>query len=274
MKRFGFLIFCCAFLLNGCYGRISDDIRPKISAEDYGLDGKRPGLIVFGAAWCKPCMSEIPALNRAQEQFKSDLQIVNLLVEGAQKGVPITASDAALFESPKGEKPQYALKLDPSWQLFDALKPQSGRALPTLVFVDRDQVVRIVQRSMDYESELLPALQSLISGQPESKPEDPPPVEEGVSEVMSFAKWSARPENAEGGQIYQNLHAAWQRGLEDFVFLEEEMPFSSARITALVYPDARTEPKSAVWNSSLTVYRHTVFLNADGSYARSEGICR
>ena len=173
-QRLGFLVLAVSFM-TGCYGRIHDgDAGRKIDAKTYGLDGTRPALLVFSAVWCKPCMAEIPALNRANRDLSSKLQIASFLVEGSQKGVAAAPKDTDLALSPAGDKPEYKLTADPSWSLFDAIKPDGGRALPTMVFVSVDQtVVRIVQRSMDYDSELLPALKLLISGQKPVEPAKP-----------------------------------------------------------------------------------------------------
>ncbi len=273
------LIFAAliSVLVSGCFGRIQDGKGQKIDSAKYGLDGQRPALIVFGAGWCKPCLAEIPALNRAQAELGSQLQIANFLVEGAQKGVPVSSGDTDLLQSPKGEKPQYAVKLDPSWVLFDALQPASGRQLPTMVFVAWDQTVdRVVQRSMEFDAELMPALRALIAGQPTReipKPDEEEP-DDGELKAMSFQEWTATPGNEPDGAVYNAFKASWEHGLQEYAFLEDDMPLNKARMTVLVYADGRVVPKIGVWNAMLTGCRLTVYVKPDGTFEKSEGICK
>jgi thiol-disulfide isomerase/thioredoxin len=265
-----------ALLISGCFGRIDDGNGQKIDAKAYGLDGVRPALIVFGAGWCKPCLAEIPALNRAQRELGADLQIVNFLVEGKQKGSPAAPDDQAKLQSPKGEKPEYTLQLDPSWTLFDQINPPSGRALPTMVFVGWDQsVARVVQRSMEYESELLPVLQALVAGKPvQEEPGKQPDEDQGQMKSMTFAEFTATPGNEPGGSVYTNFQAAGHKGLEEYAFLEEDMPFNRAKMTVTVFENGSIVPKVGVWDAFMTGCKLTVFTNPDGTFLRSEGICR
>lgn len=268
-------------MLAGCYGRIQDGDRGrKIDPKPYGIDTSKPALLVFGAVWCKPCLSEIGYLNRAKRDLGDRVQILSFVVEGPQKGVQASPRDADLLISPKGDRPEYRVALDESWSLFDAIKPADGRALPTMVFVDSSQTIqRIVQKSMEYEFELLPSLQALIAGQtvedPKPEPEPPPEQQDpGRRETLTFARWSAMPGNEPSGQMYLNVEAAWRRGLGDYAFTEMDMPFTRAKITAMIFQDGHSYPAVSVWNAAETGCRLTVFHNEDGSYNRSEGICR
>lgn len=273
-QRLGFLALALS-LVTGCYGRIHDgEAGRKIDAKAYGLDGTRPALLVFSAVWCKPCMAEIPALNRANRDLSAQLQIASFLVEGSQKGVAAAPKDTDLVLSPSGEKPEYKLTPDPTWSLFDAIKPDAGRALPTMVFVSADQtVLRIVQRSMDYDSELLPALKLLISGQKPAEPKKPvDPV--GVRGTVTMAEWIAQPGHDSTSAVYNNVFEGWTQGLADFNFLEEDMPFEDAKMTVVTFADGHSEPEVAVWKALATGCKLTVFFLPDGSYERSEGICR
>lgn len=264
-----------ALLLAGCFGRIPDQLDQGVDAKAFGLDGVRPALVVFGAAWCKPCKSEIPALNRAHLNFKDDLQIVNFLVEGAQKGVPAKTTDSLEYLSPRGVKPTYKVSLDPSWALFESLSPPQGHLIPTLVFVNRQQrVERIVQRSMEYESELLPALRDLVAGKSLKPKPVPQPDEGAVTKILNFAEWTSLPQNAPDGDLYNNVYSAWRHGLDDFAFLEDDMPFEEAAFSVVERADGSITTKSAVWVAFATGCKLTVYLNPDGSYERSEGICR
>lgn len=268
-------------LLTSCYGRLSDSSSGReLNAKDYGLTDSKPALIVFAAAWCKPCMAEIHSLNRAQAQLGDRLQVTGFAVEGAQKGVPAAPKDTALFQSPHGERPEYPLTLDPSWKLFDQLRPSAGRSLPTMVFVDSNhRVVHLVQRSMEYETELLPLLQNLVAGQtsaplPPQTPKDPQPDPSGKIVNQTFANWTALPGHGPDSEIYQKMQAAWMQGLEDFAFTEDDMPFSNARLRIFAYDDGRSKPVSGIWVAADTGCRLTVYFHPDGSYDRSEGVCR
>jgi thiol-disulfide isomerase/thioredoxin len=268
-------------LLAGCFGRIQDKHGQKIDPAKYGLDGEHPALIVFGAGWCKPCLAEIPSLNKAQVEFKDQLQIRNFLVEGPQKGVASTESDISLIQSPKGDRPEYSVTLDPTWALFDLLEPASGRALPTMVFVTWDQTIdRIVQRSMEFDAELMPALRALIAGQPTQKPDDGNRPGQGGEEqkgelkAMTFTEWSTSKDNEPGSAIYAAFEDSWRKGLDEYAFLEDDMPFNKAKMTVLVYSDGKVVPRMGVWTAMLTGCKLTVYVKPDGSFEKSEGICK
>ncbi len=276
MKKLIFIL-TASVLLSGCFGRIQDNNRQKIDYPKYGLDGEHPALIVFGAGWCKPCMAEIPSLNKAQIEFKDQLQIRTFLVEGQQKGVPVSSGDAELIQSPKGEKPAYSVQLDPSWVLFDLLQPSSGRALPTMVFVAWDQTVdRIVQRSMEFDAELMPALRALIAGQPTKEGDKPDDGEDQKGELknMTFAEWTATPGNEVDGPVFTAFKASWWQGMEEFAFLEDDMPLNKAKMTVLVYPDGKVIPRIGVWTAIMTGCKLTIWVIPDGTFEKSEGICK
>lgn len=273
-----------ALLLGGCFGRLPGDTGGQtLDVTAYGLEKNKPALIAFGAVWCKPCVSEIPALNRARTEFSSHLQIVSYLVEGPQKGAVASGGDSDLFRSPAGEKPAYPLKLDAGWTRFESLSPPSGRALPTMVFITRDgQIARIVQRSLEYETELLPALHALVAGaevppDPKPAPEEPPAPPKtgqptpppGKRKSVKFDEWSAT-----NPVELANVEAAWRHGLEDFTFPDDEMPFAEMRLTVMAFEDGRMQPLQAVWLAHATGCKLTVWFNEDGSYKKSEGICR
>lgn len=280
VKRF--VALALMVLISGCYGRIHDDSEGRLfDWKAYGLDGQRPAVVVFGAVWCKPCLSEIKYLNRAQRELNGEVQIAGFVVEGPQKGVAASPKDKDLFQGPGSVTPEYAVKAGASWDLLEQLDPPSGHALPTLVFVNRDQrIVKIVQRSMEFESELMPMLKAIASGEvlkpepPKDPPTPPGNPDAGHFENLGFAAWKALPGNAEGSAVYENLHAAWLRGLEDFTFLEDDMPFAAAKMKEFLYDDGRNKPVTAIWTASMTGCKLTLFLNPDGSYEHSEGICK
>ena len=272
---FGALLVC-----SGCLGRISDtNGGRKLDAKTYGLDGVHPSLLVFGAAWCKPCMSEIPSLNRAQSELSGKVRILGFAVEGAQKGVAAAPKDGDLFVSPRGDRPVYKLTVDSAWKLFDALPPVSGHSLPTMVFVSREGVVlRLVQRSLEYDTELLPLLRQLAADQAPvdtAKPGEPTPdPTQGKPQNMTFAAWAALAGNETTSTLYQNVQAGWEQGLGDFNFLEADMPFATARMTVVASDDGHKRLLSAVWIAAATGCKLTVYFKSDGSYDHSNGVCK
>jgi hypothetical protein len=91
---------------------------------------------------------------------------------------------------------------------------------------------------------------------------------------MTLAAWSALAGNEPTSTTYQNVQAAWQRGLDDFNFLEDDMPFDTAKMTVFIYDDGHSKPVSANWVAATTGCRLTVFFKPDGSYDHSTGVCR
>ncbi len=275
IQRIGLLLLTVTFL-GGCFGRIhNSDSGRKVDCKSYGLDCTHPALLVFSAVWCKPCMAEIHSLNLANEDqdLKGKLQIASYIVEGPRKGVSAAPKDTDLVVSPGGDRPNYKMTTDPNWNHFDALRPDSGRSLPMMVFVDGNQtIVRIVQRSMVYETELRPALLALARGQKPIGPKPEEPV--GHRETLPMSEWIAQPGHDAASQIYSNVNGAWTRGLGDFNFLADDMPFENSKMTVNVLDDGTSTPAQAVWKASSTNCKLTVFFLPDGSYQRSEGICR
>jgi thiol-disulfide isomerase/thioredoxin len=273
------LILFALILLSGCFGRIHDPGEgQQINPKDYGLDETRPALLVFSAAWCKPCMAEIPALNRALSELDGQVQIKGFVVEGAQKGVAAAPKDGDLFVSPGGDRPAYPLAIDSGWKKFDQFKAGAGRSLPTMVFVSRGhRVLRIVQRSLEYDTELLPLLKALISEQAPVAPKPDQPAPDpgaGHPQSQAFADWAARAGQEPGSATYQNVQEAWLHGLGDYGFPEDDMPFETATMTVFIYDDGHSVPISALWIASTTNCRLTVYFKPDGSYDHSTGVCR
>lgn len=285
--------------LSGCFGRIDDAKSVARSgsavAVALGLDAAKPSLVVFGSTWCKPCRKEISDFNRIAELFKKNLDVVGVLVEGSAKGSVPTAEGMRQFLSPAGEKPLYSLQLDPGWALFDTLNPSEGHSLPLVALVRADgSVARVIQGSLDFESELKPLVEQFIAGQvsPQEgskvvgeknqgeKPEDTPatpglsvPTKPGTSPSSFLVKdWVAQEAVKNDPVLVANFNAAWLQGLRQFGFFPSEMPFESGTIS-LKQSDTGKIPSFGEWDSASNCTL-TVTLNPDASYKSARGICR
>ncbi|TKX32763.1 TlpA family protein disulfide reductase [Campylobacter aviculae] len=53
----------------------------KKSGEKITFDINKATLFVFFTTWCTPCIAEIPHLNKLQEKYKDDFNIVGILLE-------------------------------------------------------------------------------------------------------------------------------------------------------------------------------------------------
>lgn len=76
----------------------SDDVNFKLSLIDGGsfsvkkenslmdfYDEDKATLFVFFTTWCAPCIAEIPHLNKLQEKYKNDFNIIGVLLEDKSK---------------------------------------------------------------------------------------------------------------------------------------------------------------------------------------------
>lgn len=256
---------------SGCGGRLDDSNHQKIDLSQYNLTPGKPALISFGALWCKPCREEIGSLNLASQDFSSQLQLVQYLVEGETEGTQPRDGDSLRFKSKDGILPSYRVDLDPDWKIFESLRPPK-KALPLLVFVDGDGVIRaIVQRSFDYEAEMKPWLVSLLAGLPAPVEPTPPPA--AAEHTLDYPTWvAASATHAPGSVIDLNFRAAWQKGLDKYSFDPASMPFEAG----LMYerkpvgaPDF--ELVSGFWDSGSC--QLTVSVTPLGEFLSARGIC-
>ena len=286
-------------IVTGCLGREKDAVVPqgRFTASALGLTRDMPRILVFGATWCKPCRKEIEAMNVVAQRYGSSVDVVGFLVEGAEKGSTPNANALQNFVSPRGEKSQYPVLLDPKWKRFDALSPAQGRSLPLVAFVSSSgKVVAVFQSSLDLESELLPAVEKFVRGE---TPVVPPVRDAGDATVpavsttpvptavpgplpngtpagpswcaggctVSVAEWSPRATP----DVLANVRESWSQGLAESGFLEEEMPFETG-IVALGDREGEIFPLSIEWKSvhNCTL---TVWVKPDGTFRRAKGVC-
>ena len=262
--------------LIGCLGRNDDKAtNANIDIEKMGLDPAQPAVLVFGAVWCKPCRAEILEFNKLQEEFSSQLQVRGLLVEGEEKGQASTLEMVDKFVGPQSQIPGYKIVVDREWTLFDQLNLREGRQLPTIVFVGSQGIVkRVVQRSLDYDKELKPLVESLIKNSlaPDTGANETP-VPSAL--ILSAEDWSRRPGNDSNSLKYQNLVLAWTEGRKKYNFLESNMPFLTGAISFLIDSQGSDVPVKGFWSykSHNGTCNLTVHVFEDGRYQSASGVC-
>jgi hypothetical protein len=284
------------FTICGCLGRIDDssDRRAIPIIKALGLQDDMPRILVFGAAWCGPCRKEIDDFNMVHNRFKGKLEVVTLLVEGREKGSQPTKASTRKFISPLGQSPNYRVTPDSEWKLFDSLAPSRGHQLPLVVFVSADgEVSSMFQRSLDLESELLPAVRRFLRGEkfqpPMETPNETGQQSEGGYTVptpaptpgssssdciqgcrLPVAAWARQtlPETA------ANVREAWEKGRDEY-FADYKMTYESGMISARAQ-GALYIPMRGIWTHSTTdtVCTLTIVFNSNGTTSKTTGVCR
>ncbi len=274
MKLIAALVLCSA--LFGCLGRNDDKAANiHVDVEKMGLDPAQPAVLVFGAVWCKPCRAEILEFNKLQAEYSNQLQVRGLLVEGEEKGQASTLEMVDKFVGPQAQLPGYKIVVDREWKSFDQLNLREGRQLPTIVFVGNQGVVkRVVQRSLDYDTELKPLVESLVNNSLSS--------DSGLSETpvaaalnLTAADWAKRPGNDSSSIKFQNLVAAWSEGRKKYNFLESNMPFLSGSISFITNNQGADIPLKGFWSykSNNGTCNLTVRVYEDGRFKSASGVC-
>ena len=272
--------FFISLILTGCLGRVTDQ-KPNqtVNLTDYGLEKNVATVLTFGAVWCKPCRAEISSLNLAHDQYGSNLQIKGLVVEGKTYGqVPTMDLVTHEFLGIDQESPRYSIGIDANWILFDRLKLNSGHQLPTIVFINPNgEIVRIIQRSLEYDTELKPLIELLLSNQlQQSPPPTDDPSDPNIPEIKSLtlADWSKKIGNTPDTEKYKNMTAAWRKGRSNYGFTADDMPFLDGQLTYKELPDGDV-PMASEWSHDSETgkcYLKVIF-KADGSFLSASGIC-
>ena len=123
---------------------------PRVGKQETGTLAQhkgRPLLIDFWATWCGPCLSSLPTLNKIRQRYVNKLDVIGISSEG------MGTLDEAL-PSLGIAYPVYADERESSFI------PYSVQALPTLVLVDGNGIVRDVEVGADPEK-LLPSINKL-----------------------------------------------------------------------------------------------------------------
>jgi hypothetical protein len=269
------------FVMTGCYGRPKMQVNSSQVAHAASLQPGQAAVITFGALWCHPCREEIDSMNEASHEFAGIIQFRGFLVEGEEKGSVVDPGDLADFTSFTGQSAQYAMRMDPSWQLFDSLHAPQGRSLPTMVIINQSgEVTEVIQQSLDYQSQLRPLLLALARGQstipvnPSNGGGENKPGQKQITD--SVANWQARSEVAANLALVSNVTAAWHSGLQQYAFTAAEMPFASGQITFEWDGASQDTPQTAKWISDTAVSLCTLNLvfKSDGTLLTSSGNCR
>ncbi len=272
MKRLLFVFFLA--LLTSCYGRLKDSSEQKSLNSIFSLSQGKPSLVVFSAIWCKPCRAEIEDLNKLADKYGNRIQIRSYVVEGEKRGsVPTDEEIKNSFLSISGEAPRYLVKPDGSWVYFDKLTWPQGRQLPSMVFFNGDGTLALtVQRSLDFESELIPVVERLIQNSPLPPTEEKPPILDIVK--LNISEFIERPGNELTEALSQNLQKAWSKGRTVYGFPASKMPFLSGVIEFYVNNNVDI-PVQMDWESDSEsgFCSLSVKVNPDGSFLSSSGVC-
>ncbi len=98
------------------------------------LLAKGPVLVDFWATWCKPCLKELPHLQRIHDKYsKQGLQVLAVTIDA-----PKTESRVKPFVL--GKKYTFTVLLDSSQEVFRAL--QGKGTIPFVVAIDKDGNIR------------------------------------------------------------------------------------------------------------------------------------
>jgi thiol-disulfide isomerase/thioredoxin len=271
--------------------------KQRFDRAGFGLTENKPLILAFGAVWCKPCRAEIAVLNRLTKDMATQLAVVGLVVEGSVKGQVVTEEDLTDYLGPDAKKPEFAVRTDRKWQVFTSLTPAAGKTLPFLVFVHADNDIAFkVQRTLDYDSELLPMAQALVRNEELSElaPTDAggggddqgevngdagdTSEDESVQSWEGIATWLDRTHVQPGQPQYDSLHGGWKSGRVEYGFSDLEMPFEegsihwsmrsaeSAADAALTYVD------QASWHSESGCKLNVTF-DAKGKVTSTFGVC-
>ncbi|KAA1243728.1 thioredoxin family protein [Aquimarina sp. RZ0] len=100
-------------LIKGAY--VNDYTFYDIDSNEYSLKNReKPILLLATASWCKPCISEIPALNKISKEYSDKIDIVLLFWDESNKLKKIVSrydKNIVLIPSTKEAKNGYELNI-------------------------------------------------------------------------------------------------------------------------------------------------------------------
>ncbi len=273
MKIINYLLL--SFLFTSCTGRIDDRVANNLVKDKIALTENKPTIVVFSAVWCKPCKAEIGDLNRISNLYGDKISIVNYIVEGSEKNTAPTFEEINnSYKDQTGEVPNYKMLLDEKWKVYDSLSFQNYHQLPSIIILDNQKNVALkIQRSLDYETELRPVIERLISNTPIENPQTEPDID-SPTKVMTLLDWISFDGYGESSVITTNLKKAWIKGRSIYGFTSIKMPFLSGEISYLVRQN-NFLPKEIIWisDSEDGLCKMNVRIDAQGNYISSSGIC-
>jgi peroxiredoxin len=151
----------------------------KVSLGD--LLGKGPVVIDFWATWCKPCVKELPYLQRMHEQYAArGLEVVAVTIDS-----PKSQSQVKKFVATRGYT--FRVLLDGDQAIFKKL--QGRGSIPYVVVLDREGTIHYQHtgyRPGD-EKKLEDLVVQLLGGETAEPPSAPAnPGEEGTAPAGEF----------------------------------------------------------------------------------------
>ena len=147
MKNYGLMLFC---VLNTCIlfaqtPNVKSDLKSKMISREapafemQNLEGEQVSLgslkgkvvvLDFWATWCPPCKASFPMMQKAQENFKDDENVVFYFVNTREKGEDKVAKAKSFLEE-KGYDFKVLFDLDQA-----VYKNYQMRGIPTKFVID------------------------------------------------------------------------------------------------------------------------------------------
>ena len=98
------------------------------------LLGKGPILIDFWATWCKPCLKEMPYIQRLHEEFEDEgLKVLAVTIDSPK-------TQSRVKPKVKGKKFTFTVVMDPSQDVFRRM--QGKGSVPYVVVLDPEGMIR------------------------------------------------------------------------------------------------------------------------------------
>lgn len=111
-------------------------------------------VIDFWAAWCPFCVEEMPLLQKAQEKYGDDVEII-----GMHRTFTESLNVGKEFAADRGVS--YLLATDPNDSLY---KAAGGFGMPVAIFINKDGVVTEIKSGPKTEEEIDEKIGKLIDG--------------------------------------------------------------------------------------------------------------
>jgi peroxiredoxin len=150
-------VACILIAVIGCSFQPQDQDppqQPAVAAFSIEKLNEYRGQVVvlnFWAAWCLPCVVEMPSLEAIHQEFQD--QGVAVI------GVNVTENSTAILDFAQEQQLSFPLFRDPQ-QTF--MKSQNVRVLPTTLFIDRDGHIQYRKLGGMTESSIREQLVALI----------------------------------------------------------------------------------------------------------------